>query len=336
MIAYFIKRLLLAVPTLLGVATVTFILARSIPGDPVYGLVGEQAPEEVIQNHRKMMGLDRSLPVQYWSFLKNISPFRRPSFRRYQAGPVSVPWVSFFKIPYLGRSYYARRPVAEMLLDKFPNTLKLALAAMLIGITAGVGLGLFAAGRRGRWEDRLATTAAVAGISFPVFWTGLIFILVFSHWWGWFPASGMGRGALAFLVLPALTLGSRSAAFIARITRSSMLEAGSENYVVSARARGLSPFRVAFKHVFRNALVPVVTLVGLDFGSYLNGAVLTETIFAWDGVGRMAMTAISQRDYPVIIGCVLLGAAVFVGVNIVVDVSYRFIDPRVRYRSREV
>ncbi len=335
MIGYVVKRLLLAFPTLLGVATVTFVLSRSIPGDPVYGLVGEQAPAEVIAAHREMMGLDQSLPRQYWRFLAAAAPFRRPSIAHYRAGPFRIPYPSFLKMPYLGRSYYARRPVAEMLLEKFPNTLKLALAALLIGVTAGVGLGFLAAARHNRAADRLATAGAVAGISFPVFWTGLILVLVFSHWLGWFPASGMGRGALVFLVLPAVTLGSRSAAFIARITRSSLLEVASENYVTAARAKGLSPARITFKHVFRNAMVPVVTLAGLDFGSYLNGAVLTETIFAWDGIGRMAMTAIGQRDYPVIIGCVLLGAVVFVAVNIVVDISYRLIDPRVKYQPRE-
>ncbi|MFH1037528.1 MAG: ABC transporter permease [PVC group bacterium] len=331
MIRYVIKRLLIAVPTLAGVTLVTFILIRSIPGDPASALVGERTSPEVIERNRERLGLARPLPVQYWKFLKNISFLKIPAMTRYRWGNLTVPGISLFKQPYLGRSYFTGQPISGMILEKLPNTVRLALAAMLVAVIAGLSLGIVSAVYPGTGFDRLASFLAIGGISFPVFWLGLILILFFSYYLGWFPPSGMGAGALIFLVLPALTLGSRSAAYLARITRASMLEVSSENYVTTARAKGLSRSRVIRRHVFRNALVPIVTLAGLDFGSYLNGAVLTETIFSWDGVGRLAMNAILQRDYPVIIGCVMLGAVIFVAANIAVDISYAFIDPRIRY-----
>ncbi len=331
MIRYVVKRLLIAVPTLAGVTLITFILIRSIPGDPTRALVGERTSPEVIARNRERLGLDRPLPVQYWKFLKSVSFIKLPTIERRHLGGRTVPWISLFKRPYLGRSYFTGQPVGGMILEKLPNTARLALAAILIAVICGLFLGILSASYPGTFWDRLAGFLAISGISIPVFWLGLILILVFSYCLGWFPPSGMGGGALIFLVLPAVTLGSRSAAYLARITRASMLEVSGENYVATARAKGLSRRRVITGHIFRNALIPIVTLAGLDFGSYLNGAVLTETIFSWDGVGRLAMNAILQRDYPVIIGCVMLGAVIFIAANIAVDISYAFIDPRIRY-----
>ncbi len=332
MINYIFKRLLLALPTLLGITLIAFILVKNIPGDPSHTLVGERTSPEVIERNREMMGLDQPLIVQYWRFLKGLSFIKVPTVEEYEWGGFKFKFVSIFKRPYLGRSYFTRQPTVQMLLEKFPNTLRLALAAMLVAVTAGLGLGLLSSLRPHSGWDRLFSLLAVGGISVPVFWAGLVLVIIFSYSLGWLPPSGMGGGAVVFLILPAVTLGSRSAAYLARITRSSMLEVASEDYVTTARAKGLSRSRIVFKHVLRNALIPIVTLAGLDFGSYLNGAVLTETIFAWDGVGRLAMNSILQRDYPVIIGCVLLGAVVFVVANILIDVSYAYIDPRIKHR----
>lgn len=333
MISYIVKRLLLAVPILLGITLITFILVKSIPGDPTSALVGERTSPEVIERNRIRFGLDQPVLVQYWKFLGNISFLKFPTIERLKVGDINIPWISFFKRPYLGRSYFTGQPIGRMILEKLPNTIRLALGAMLIAILFGLALGILSAVYPRTVWDRLSSFLAIGGISIPVFWAGLILILIFSYYLGWFPPSGMGGGALVFLVLPAVTLGSRSAAYLARITRAGMLEVSGEDYITTARAKGLSRNRVIFRHVFRNALIPIVTLAGLDFGSYLNGAVLTETIFSWDGVGRLAMNAILQRDYPVIIGCVMLGAMVFIAANIVVDISYAFIDPRIRYEK---
>lgn len=331
MIRQIIKRFLLAIPTLIGITLITFVLVKSIPGDPTYSLVGQRATPAMIERNRRIMGLDRPIYVQYLLFLKNLSFIKVPTIETYRWGDFEFKFISCFKRPYLGHSYFTHQAVTQMLLEKLPNTARLALVAMLLAVIIGLGMGMLASSFPHTICDRLTTFSAISGISLPVFWTGLILIIVFSNYLGWFPPSGMGGGALIFLVLPAVTLGSRSAAYLARITRSSMLEVSSENYITTARAKGLSRPRVIMKHIFRNALIPIVTLAGLDFGSYLNGSVLTETIFGWDGVGRLAMNSIIQRDYPVIIGCVLLGAVIFIGINILIDISYVYIDPRIKH-----
>jgi ABC-type dipeptide/oligopeptide/nickel transport system permease component len=221
------------------------------------------------------------------------------------------------------------------LIEKFPNTLRLAGAAIIVAVFFGMTLGIVSAIKHNSWVDRFFGIISVVGISTPVFWLALVLVLIFAYGLGWFPSSGMGNGALAYLVLPAIALGTNSAAFIARITRSSMLEAMSQPYMTAVRAKGVSRFAAATKHALRNALIPIVTLIGIDIGSYLNGSVLTETIFGWDGIGRYAMTAILKRDYPVILGTVLFGAVVFVAVNLLVDVFYAAIDPRVEPAGRQ-
>jgi ABC-type dipeptide/oligopeptide/nickel transport system permease component len=233
----------------------------------------------------------------------------------------------------LGRSYYTNRKIADDLLQKFPNTVKLALAAMLFASIIGIGMGVFAAVKRGTTWDRFVTLLSVSGISVPVFWLGLALMLLFAFYLQWLPPSGMGNGNLIYIILPAVTLGTFSLSYIARVTRSSMLETLSQPYVAAARAKGLTEAEVVLKHALKNSLIPVVTLIGLDLGSYLNGAVLTETIFGWDGLGRYALEGILKRDYPVIMGVVLFGAVIFVSINLLVDISYHFFDPRVRIKE---
>lgn len=310
MAAYILKRLFFAVPTLLGIALVTFLLLNAVPGDPAEGLVGERADPQAIEAIRKELGQDRPLPARFTGYLNLLAHGE------------------------LGRSYYTRREVSKDIIEKFPNTLKLALAAMLLATTIGMFLGIMSAVYRGGIMEKVFSGVALAGISLPVFWVGLVLMLIFAFWLPLFPPSGMGDGAFIYLVLPAATLGLNSAAYIARITRMSIVEALGAQYVMTARAKGLSPFIVVGKHALRNALIPVITLIAIDFGSYLNGSVLTETIFGWDGLGRYALDGIMKRDYPVILGTVLVGSAFFVFFNMIADVAYAYIDPRIRYGKR--
>jgi ABC-type dipeptide/oligopeptide/nickel transport system permease component len=308
MLIYILKRILLFLPTLFGITLITFFLMQALPGDPVQGMAGERASQDTIDRIRAELGQDRPLPLQYLGYLKLLVTGE------------------------LGRSYYTNRKISEDLVQKFPNTLRLALAAMLFASFLGMGMGVLAAVKRDTVWDRLVTLLSVGGISMPVFWLGLALMLVFALYLRWLPPSGMGRGDVAHLILPAVTLGTFSLSYIARVTRSSMLESLSQPYVAAARAKGLSEAAVVLKHALKNSLIPVVTLIGLDLGSYLNGAVLTETIFGWDGLGRYALDGIMKRDYPVIMGVVLFGAVVFVSMNLLVDLSYQFLDPRVRMK----
>jgi peptide/nickel transport system permease protein len=309
MALYILKRLLLFIPTLLGITLITFVLMQSLPGDPVTAMVGERASPETIARIRTELGLDKSRTYQYFMYLKRLGS------------------------GHLGQSLYTNRQVTDDLLQKFPNTARLALTAMLFASVIGIGMGVFAASKRGTYWDRVLTLLSVGGISIPVFWLGLALMLLFAFYLQWLPPSGMGNGSLIHLILPAATLGTFSLSYIVRVTRSTMLETLSQPYVAAARAKGLSESHVVFKHALKNALIPVVTLIGLDLGSYLNGAVLTETIFGWDGLGRYALDGILKRDYPVIMGVVLFGAVIFVTMNLLVDISYHFLDPRVRVRT---
>jgi len=309
MVLYILKRLLLFIPTLLGISLITFILMKHLPGDPVAGMVGERATPETISRIQAELGLDKPLPYQYFMYLKRICTGQ------------------------FGRSIYTNRKISDDLIQKFPNTLVLALAAMFFASILGISMGVFSAVNRGTIWDRIVTLISVGGISVPVFWLGLALMLLFSFYLRWLPPSGMGNGSFNYLILPAATLATFSLSYIARVTRSSMLETLSQPYVAAARAKGISETVVVFKHALKNSLIPIVTLIGLDLGSYLNGAVLTETIFGWDGLGRYALDGIVKRDYPVIMGAVLLGALIFVAVNLVVDISYHFLDPRVRTKG---
>jgi len=310
---FYVKRILLTVPTLLGISIITFVLLQALPGDPVQGLAGDRADPAVLERIRQDMGTDRPVVLQYAGYLMMLMRGE------------------------LGRSLYTNNSVRGDIAQKLPNTILLAAAAMLFSTIMGILLGIFMAVNRGTFWDRLALMLSTGGISLPVFWLGLLLIYLFAFRLQLLPPAGMGSGpgALAFLVLPASTLGLSSAAALARITRTSMLEVLSQPYITTARAKGLSAPVVVFKHAFKNTLIPVVTLIGLDFGSYLNGSILTETIFGWDGIGRYAVEGIFQRDYPVIMGCVLTGALLFVLVNLAVDLLYGLLDPRIGCAAAE-
>jgi len=305
MISVLFRRLLLAIPTLVGVLIVVFLLLYVAPGDPVQEMVGERADAATIQRLRHQLHLDEPLPNQ---------------FAHYAAGVLRGD---------LGRSFITNRPIAKDVLERFPKTLLLAGAAMTLAAISGITLGVFSARRPGGWLDRLALGGAYLGISFPVYWVGLLFVLLFGVELRWLPPSGYG--GVKYLVLPALALGMRSVAFLARVTRSAMLEVLGGDYVRTARAKGLAERTVVMKHGLRNALIPVITVLGLDFGYYLTGSILTETIFSWPGLGRYVVNAISRRDLPAIQGSVLFLSAVFVLVNLLTDVAYAKADPRVRY-----
>lgn len=307
MLRYAARRLLLLVPILLGVATVTFFLMYVVPGDPVRVVAGERYDEETLEQMRRELGLDRPILVQYASFLSRIARFD------------------------LGRSFVTRRPVVESIRERFPKTALLAASAMLIAIAGGLIIGAISAWGRVPIISRILMTSSLIGVSMPVFWLGLLLVYVFSIKLRILPPSGYGGGSPAHIILPAVTLSLASMATIARVTRSGFLDTFSEDYVRTARAKGLAERLILSKHVLRNALVPVITIVGTDFGSYLSGSVLTESIFGWPGIGRFIVQAIMKRDFPVIQGAVLFMAVIFVLVNLVVDLSYGLIDPRIRF-----
>lgn len=310
MLVYTIKRVLLFVPILLGVSTVTFLLVYILPGDPVLSMVGERYDEETIAELRHEMHLDRPVYVQYAHFL---------------GGLVRLDF---------GTSYVTGAPVGRSVLDRFPYTFRLALFAMLISVVVGIGVGVLAAWKWRTPIDYLTMGTTVVGISMPVFWLGVLLIYLFSIKLGLLPPSGYGGGSFEYMILPAVTLSQASTAYVARITRSSMLDVVREHYVQTARAKGVSEGRTLFAHALRNALLPVITVVGADFGSFLSGAVLTESIFAWPGLGRFTLDAILKRDVPTIQGAVFFMALVFMTVNLVVDLLYAWVDPRIKLDKR--
>ena len=308
MTEYVIRRILLVIPVLFGVTLVTFLLMYVVPGDPVLSMVGERYDQETLESLRAELHLDDPLAIQY---LRYIGGVLRGD---------------------LGRSFITNRPVLESIAEKFPNTLRLAFSAMVVATLIGLVVGIISAVKPYSLWDRLSMTFALAGISVPVFWVGLILILVVAVQFKLLPPSGFGGGNIKYLILPAITLGTRSAAFIARMTRANMLEVIHEDYIRTARAKGLREFWVMNKHALRNVLIPIVTVLGMDFGSYLSGSVLTESIFGWPGLGRFTLQAILKRDFPVIQGAVLFMAVIFVTVNLAVDLLYSVLDPRIRYR----
>jgi peptide/nickel transport system permease protein len=302
---FLVRRLALTLPVLLGVATLVFALIHLIPGDPAQAMLGETASEEDIQALRQRLGLDRPLVEQYGSFLAGVA-----------RGD-------------LGTSLRTNEPVASAIIGRLPATLELAAAAMMVAIGVAIPLGIIAAVKRGTFVDHIATTLALSGISIPNFWLGPLLAILFAVELGWLPVSG--RGTFAHLVLPAISLGAALAAILARMTRASLLEELREPYVQAALARGASRARAVLRHGFRNSLIPVVTIVGLQFGAVLTGAVITETIFAWPGVGRLLIQSIGFRDYPLVQGCILLIATTYVAMNLVTDLVYGVLDPRIRY-----
>jgi len=302
---FILRRLLLAVPTLIGVLIVAFLLLYVAPGDPVTAMIGERADSATIARLRQELRLDDPLYVRFGHYVGNIAKGD------------------------LGRSYITNRPITRDIRERFPKTLQLAAAAMLFAAFTGITLGILSARKPGGLADRLALGLAYLGISFPVYWVGLLLILLFAVTWRLLPPSGYG--SWKFLILPALALGMRSIAFLARVTRSAMLDALSADYVRTARAKGLSEKVVTLRHALRNAMIPIITVLGLDFGAYLTGSILTETVFSWPGLGRYVVNAIARRDLPAIQGAVLFLSALFVLVNLLVDLAYAKTDPRVAY-----
>ena len=295
------------IPLLLGITLLTFLLLKAIPGDPVLSLVGERAQPEVIEKIRGDLGINKGVISQYFGYVKLIASGE------------------------FGRSYYTQRKVFDDILIKLPNTLKLALSAMIIALPVGLLFGFISAYKKDSLTDRFVSLISVTGLSMPVFWSGLLLMLFFSLKMKLFPPSGTGD--LRFLVLPALTLSLPALATISRVTRTTVIEILTSPFIATAKAKGMKSPRITLIHVLKNALIPIITVVGLDFGSYLNGAVLTETIFGWDGIGRFTMEGIIKRDYPVIMGCVILGTVVFVIINAVVDIMYHYVDPRVKFHE---
>jgi peptide/nickel transport system permease protein/oligopeptide transport system permease protein len=304
-LTFIARRLALSLPTLAGVLVVVFLLLYVAPGDPVQEMVGERADAATIARLRKELKLDEPLHAQFASYAGGVL-----------RGD-------------LGRSYITGRPIVRDIAERFPKTLLLAGAAMLLASVIGISIGVLSARRPGGWFDRLALGAAYLGISFPVYWVGLILILLFAVVLRWLPPSGYGKAQ--YLVLPALALGSRSIAFLARVTRSSMLEVLGGDFVRTARAKGLRERVVVTRHALRTALIPIITVLGLDFGYYLTGSILTETIFSWPGIGRYVVNAIARRDLPAIQGTVLFLSVIFVTVNLLTDLAYAKADPRVAY-----
>jgi ABC-type dipeptide/oligopeptide/nickel transport system permease component len=305
MLRFLVRRALLTVPVLLGVATLVFSLIHLVPGDPVQAMLGDSATAQDVAELRGRLGLDRPLYVQYGAFLKGVA-----------RGD-------------LGTSLRTNQPVAAAIRERMLATFELAGAAMVVAVIVAIPLGIIAAAHAGTGVDHAATTLALVGISMPNFWLGPLLAIVFSVTLGWLPVSG--RGTAAHLVLPAITLGAPLAAVLARMTRASVIEELRELYVTAARARGVSRARAVLKHAFRNSLIPIVTVLGLQMGAVLTGAVITETIFAWPGVGRLLIQSISFRDYPLVQGCILLIAVTYVAMNLLTDLLYGLLDPRIRY-----
>jgi len=298
------RRLLLLVPTVLGAVTLVFFLVHLIPGDPVELMLGETASRADLTQLRADLGLDRPLGEQYAHFLAGCA-----------RGD-------------LGRSFFYRRPVLAVIGGALPATMLLAAAALAVALLIALPAGVVAAVRRDRPVDRLAMLGSLIGVSMPNFWLGPMLIILFSFRLGWLPVSG--KEGVASLVLPAVTLGTALAAILARMTRASMLDVLGEDYLRTARAKGVRERAVVLRHGLRNALLPVVTIVGLQFGALLSGAVVTENVFAWPGIGTLLVQAITARDYPLVQGCVLVIALCYVAVNFLTDSLYAVIDPRVR------
>ncbi|HXG67694.1 MAG TPA: nickel ABC transporter permease [Blastocatellia bacterium] len=299
-----LRRVLLLIPVLWAVVTLVFLLIHIVPGDPARALVGENATEEQVQAVRAQLGLDKPLPAQY---------------KDYWLGLARGDW---------GENPVTRQQVYDRILSRYPATIRLALAAMFIAILISIPLGVTAATHRGSAIDSLSTLVALLGISLPSFALGPLLMLLFSVELGITPVSG--AGGLDHLILPALTLGAGLSAILTRIVRSSVLEELGEDYVRTARAKGLPERRVLYKHVLKNGLIPVVTVLGLQFGVLLAGAIITERIFSWPGVGSLLVDSISERDYQLTQGCILVIAATYVLVNTATDLIYRFLDPRIK------
>lgn len=299
-----ISRLFQLFTVTFGVLVLTFLLIHLVPGDPVDVMLGESASMADRDALREQLGLTQPLVTQFGSYLNNLAHGD------------------------LGMSIHTKTPIIDLFKTRYPASIQLALLSMLIGLLIGVPLGIYAALKAGRWQDLIVTIVSVRLSAMPVFWLGPILMLVFAVWLGWLPVSGMGEPAA--IILPALTLGFGLSAILTRMTRTSLLEVLNEDFIRTARAKGLSERTVIMRHALRAALLPIVTIVGLQMGSLLAGTVITETIFSWDGIGRLLVESIEKRDYPVTQACVLAVALSYVVINFITDIVYRIVDPRMR------
>lgn len=310
MFNHIVRKLLYTVPVVWGVVTVVFILMAVVPGDPARLMMGQRGDPQTLQRIRQDLGLDLPLTQQYAKFIKELAKGE------------------------LGMSYRNNERVSSAIKTRFLATMRLSLWAMVIAVIVGITAGIVSAAKQYSVFDYSAMFIAVSGVSAPVFWVGLLLLLVFAYGLGWVPGIGEGGGSWRYLILPAITLGVRPAALIARLTRSCMLEVLNQDYIRTARAKGIKESVVVMKHALKNAMIPVVTIIGTQISELLSGAVLTESIFAWPGIGRLAVEALINRDFPMIRGTVIVMALTFLVANLLVDISYSLFDPRVRYEGK--
>ncbi|MBF0351495.1 MAG: ABC transporter permease [SAR324 cluster bacterium] len=301
---FLVRRLLLLIPVMLGVVTLVFLLIHFIPGDPVDLMLGDSALATDKEALSRQLGLDQPIHLQYWNYMTQLAQGN------------------------LGVSIHSKRPVLDEILDRLPATVELMGGAMVVTLFIALPLGLISAVNRGKGVDHLAMFFSLLGVSIPNFWLGPVLILIFSIQLDWLPVNE--RGTFLHLILPAITLGTSLAAILSRITRSSVLETLSKDYIRTARAKGISEMRILFQHALRNASIPIVTVIGLQVGILLSGAIITERIFDWPGVGSLLIDAIQTRNYPLVQGCVIFIACSYVLINLLTDISYTFLDPRVR------
>lgn len=306
MIKYLVQRILVSIITLFAIITFVFLLIRILPGDPAQLYAGENASQADIERLRVQMNLDKPLPIQYGIFLEDLAHGD------------------------LGTSLRTRQPVLDEISTRIPATLKLALSGIFLAVIVGIPLGLYSAIKRYSFLDNIISVFTLAGVAMPVYLLGLLLIILFAVKLHWLPAAGSQNG-IKSLILPAITIASFSTALITRMTRASVLDVLSQEYVTTARAKGQKEGIIIFRHVLRNALIPVVTVVGLQFGNLLGGSILTETIFGWPGLGQLLTQSLFARDYSTVQGLVLIYAAMFIVVNFIVDILYSYIDPRIRY-----
>ncbi|MDO5062038.1 MAG: ABC transporter permease [Peptostreptococcaceae bacterium] len=302
---YILRRVMLLIPVIIGVTFIIFTMMYLTPGDPAKIMLGESAKAEDVARLRAELGLDKPYLVQFGNYVKK-AVFQQD----------------------IGRSYITKRPVTQEVMTRFPVTLKLAAFSILIAVAIGIPVGIVSATKQYSLFDNISMVVALLGVSMPNFWQGLLLILLFSVTLGWLPASGFS--SFKHMILPAVTIGTSTAAVITRMTRSSMLEVIRQDYIRTARAKGQIESKVVNRHALKNALIPIITVVGLQFGYLLGGAVLTESIFAVPGVGRLMVDSIKQRDFPVVQGAVLFIAITFSLVNLLVDIMYAYVDPRIR------
>ena len=310
MYKFVLKRLLQLIPVIIGVTFIVFFIMNLAPGDPAAIILGDQATAEALAMKREELGLNDPLLVRYFNYMKNLL-----------RGD-------------MGTSYKNNIPVWNQVIDRLPNTAILAVAGIFIALLFGIPIGILSAKKQYSLLDNISMVAALIGVSMPNFWSGLLLVMMFSLTLGWLPSQGMGSGGvipvLRSIILPSLTLGINSMAMVARMTRSSMLEVIRQDYISTAQAKGLNDHVITTQHMLRNALIPIITAVGLQFGHLLGGAMLAETVFSWPGLGRLMVDSIKSRDIPMVLGCVVFMATMFSIVNLIVDIVYAFVDPRIK------